>query len=98
MNASSLASAVGLSAEQTQSLRREGVKLLEGKHWERARDVVLGLIALGEVHPADPLILAVAYQALGLEPEARACLEHARRLHEGFGLAFSPPAFLGGLS
>lgn len=81
-----LAEGLGVDAEQILALRRQALALSEAGKWQRAIDVVLGLVALGSVHPADPAILSRCYQALGKEEEARACAEHAEALWSALGL------------
>lgn len=81
-----LAEGLGLAPENILSLRRQALALLEAGKWQRAIDVVLGLVALGNVHPADPGILARCYTELGQPELARACAEHADALIEALGL------------
>lgn len=83
----SLADGLGLEPENILSLRRQALALLEAGKWQRAIDVVLGLVALGNVHPADPAILARCYEELGQPELARACAEHADAMVEALGLA-----------
>lgn len=60
-----LGAALGVSPEWTADLRRQGIALLEVGRWAEAIDVFTGLLALGELHPADARGLALAHRALG---------------------------------
>jgi len=81
-----LREALSLSDEVITGLRRQAVALAETGKWQACIDVILGLSALGNVHPADPPLLARCYDALGQPENAHACLEHAIRLSEATGV------------
>jgi hypothetical protein len=61
-------------------LRRQAVALYSGGKYDACIEVVLGLAALGNVHPVDPLLLARCYTALGDVQNARLCTEHYERM------------------
>lgn len=88
----SLADGLSLTPENILSLRRQALALLEAGKWQRAIDVVLGLVALGNIHPADPAILARCYMELGQTEMARVCGEHADAMIEALGLVNEPTA------
>lgn len=75
-----LADGLGLTDEDVDALRKQAFALYETGRWERCRDVVIGLAALGRVHLVDALMLARCYRALGFALEAQACEAHADRL------------------
>ena len=81
---------LGLDEEVIQSLRRQATALLAAGKWQRAIDVVLALVALGSVHPADPLLLARAYRELGMHTAAAACLDHGVQILDAMGLELPP--------
>lgn len=81
-----LAEGLGLTPENISSLRRQALALVEAGKWQRAIDVVLGLVAMGNVHPADPAILARCYTELGQPELARTCAEHADAMFDALGL------------
>ncbi len=81
-----LGRALGLDAEAVQALRRQAVALYESGKWQRCIDVVLGVVALGSVHPVDALLLAGSYKELGQVVESEQCAAHARQLFNAMGL------------
>lgn len=77
---SSLPDALGVNEQQVEGLRRQAIALHEaGKH-QSCIDVVLGVTALGSVHPLDALLLARSYRALGQAADADACERHYAEL------------------
>jgi hypothetical protein len=72
-----LAEGLSVGEEAITALRRQALALMKTGKWSRAADVVLGVSALGSVHPADALILARCDRALGEEHRAG---QIARRL------------------
>ena len=81
-----LAEGLDLSPELVDDLRRQAHALLSQGQWQKAIDVVLGLVALGSVHPADPMMLEHCYRALGMEGAANQCRDHAQRMMHAMGL------------
>lgn len=81
-----LAEGLGLSDEDVESLRNQAFALFETGHWERCRDVALGLAALGRVHLVDALMLSRCYRELGHTDEAEAFAEHAERFLDALNI------------
>jgi hypothetical protein len=81
-----LVEALGVSEEALSGLRRQAIALHEaGKH-DRAIKIVLGLVALGRVHPVDPILLARCYAAIGNREAAAECSSHAKRMLEALDI------------
>jgi hypothetical protein len=78
-----LAEALGL--EDANELRRQAVALYGGGKYDACIEVVLGLAALGNVHPVDPLLLARCYTALGDVANAELCTDHYERMMRALG-------------
>jgi hypothetical protein len=78
---------LALDPEIVPSLRRQAIAMDGAGKWQRAVDLVLGLSALGSVHPVDPVILARALLALGDPDGARASLSCGERLCRAMDLA-----------
>lgn len=85
-----LATGLGVTEEMIKGLRRQALALYETAHYDRAIKVVLGLVALGSVHPADPLLLSRCYEKLGNVDAARQCEEHAERMMSALGIEIPP--------
>ena len=81
-----LADGLTLSPELVDGLRRQAHALLSAGHYQRTIDVVLAIVALGSVHPADPLMLADAYRALGMREAADQCQQHADLMLDAMGV------------
>ncbi len=73
-------------------MRRRALELLQRSQWKRSQRLLFGLVALGEAHPADALMLARCYRGLGDLPRARLCEQHAVRLMNALGIAVKPEA------
>jgi hypothetical protein len=71
---STLGAAIAIGPSTYEGLRSQARALFDAGLLERARDVLLGISALGEVHPADLVLLAAAYRGLG-EPATADQLE-----------------------
>jgi hypothetical protein len=80
-----LTEALHLGDEAARDLRRQAIALYQAGKLEACIDVVLGLAALGSVHPIDPLLLARCYTAMGDVTNAEICTEHYHRLAKAFG-------------
>ncbi|MCK6548588.1 CDC27 family protein [Myxococcota bacterium] len=89
-----LAEALGVSDELIDGMRRQALALYESGKYQNAVQVVLGLVAMGRVHPADPLLLARCYEKLGKLEAAAECNAHGERLLSAMGIEI-PPAYLG---
>lgn len=81
-----LKEALGLSEATIEDMRRQAIALYGSAKYEACIEVVLGISALGSVHPVDPLLLARCYTALGDVANAELCAAHYERLSEAFGL------------
>lgn len=81
-----LAEGLTVTPELVDGLRRQAHALLSAGHHQRTIDLVLAIVALGSVHPADPLMLADAYRALGMRAAADACQQHADLLLDAMGV------------
>ena len=81
-----LSDGLDLSPELVHSLRRQAHALMTAGRWQRCIDVVLALVAMGSVHPADPLMLAHCYRALGMAAAAEQCQAHGDRMMQAMGL------------
>ena len=68
-----LEAALGISEAQIDALRRQAIALHGAGKWRACVDVVLGVTALGSVHPVDALLLARCYRQLGELEAAEAC-------------------------
>jgi hypothetical protein len=81
-----LVEALGIDDEMLDGLRRQALALYQAGKWERCIKVVLGLVALGSVHPADPVLLARSYEKLGMHDAAAQCDLHAERMMKELGV------------
>ena len=81
-----LSEGLDLDPSLVQDLRRQAHALMCAGHYQRCVDVVLALVAMGSVHPADPMMLAACYRGLGMESAARACEAHGERMMLAMGL------------
>src|SRR5215470_3687449 len=61
-----LQKALGVDDQLLLALRRQAFALYQSGKWERCIKIVLGVVALGSVHPADAVLLARSYEQLGL--------------------------------
>lgn len=75
-----LAGALDLDDDTFDAIRRQAVALFDAQRFERARDVLLGISALGRVHPGDMVLLAACYKALGDHETAAKIDAQARKL------------------
>ena len=82
-----LSDALELSEDFAKDLRRQAIALHQAGKFEACIDVVLGLAALGSVHPVDPLLLARCYTAIGDVRNAEICSEHYQRMMNAAGAA-----------
>lgn len=71
-----LPEALGVTDAQLEALRRQAIALHTAGKWQACIDVVLGVTALGSVHPVDALLLARCYRQLGDDASAQACEAH----------------------
>lgn len=62
---SDLATALGVDDEAQKDLRRQAIALCGAGKWQSCIDVVLGVTALGTIHPVDAVLLSRCYRALG---------------------------------
>lgn len=62
---SDLATALGLDEEAQKDLRRQAIALCGAGKWQACIEVVLGVTALGSIHPVDAVLLSRCYRALG---------------------------------
>jgi hypothetical protein len=85
-----LSDGLDLSPELVDSLRRQAHALMTAGRWQRCIDVTLALVAMGSVHPADPLMLAHCYRALGMPEAADQCQAHGDRMMQAMGLELPP--------
>src|SRR5262245_39037840 len=76
----SLGRALAIDDETFRAIRRQARALFDANKHERARDVLLGISALGQAHPADLVLLAACYKALGDHETAAQVDAHAREL------------------
>ncbi len=81
-----LATGLGIDDDFLQGLRRQALALYQSGKWERCIKVVLGIVALGSVHPADPVLLARSYEKLGMLEAAAECDRHAERMMSALGI------------
>jgi hypothetical protein len=81
-----LVDGLGIDDDVLQGLRRQALALYESGKFERCIKVVLGVVALGSVHPADPVLLARAYEKLGMHEAAAECDRHAERIMSALGI------------
>lgn len=72
--------ALGVTEAQIEGLRRQAIALHEAGKAQECVDIILGVTALGSVHPLDALLLARSYRALGRGAEADACEKHYAEL------------------
>lgn len=75
-----LADGLGLESDDVRDLRKQALAFAEHGRHDKCVDVVLGLVALGSVHPVDPALLGRSYAALGKTRLAAACEAHRARL------------------
>ncbi len=81
-----LSEGLGLNAELIDNLRRQAHALMCAGHFQRSVDVTLGLVAMGSVHPADALMLAQCYRALGMPQAAEQCQQHGDEMLSAMGI------------
>ena len=75
-----LAGALGLDSEAIDKMRRQAVALYGAGKWDACVKLVLGVVALGSVHPADALLLAKCYTELGNRNAAEQCTAHYEQM------------------
>ena len=63
-------------------MRRQALALMESGKWVRSIDVVLGVSALGNVHPADALILEHCYRGRGERDDGVGKVERTHGAHD----------------
>ncbi len=80
-----LMEALGLGDDSARDLRRQAIALFGAGKLTACIDVLLGLAALGSVHPVDPLMLSRCYAALGEVDNAALCAEHYERMMKAIG-------------
>lgn len=85
-----LADGLSITPEVVDGLRRQALALHTAGKWQRCIDVILGLVALGSIHPADAMMLSDSYRHLGRFREAEACAEHAERILSAMGIELPP--------
>lgn len=73
-----LPTALGFGAEAQKDMRRQAIALCGSGRFRACIDVVLGVTALGTVHPVDAVLLSRCYRALG----DVAAAEHVEREYE----------------
>lgn len=85
--------ALELDSKAAAGLRRQAHALYESGKWQQCIDVILGLAAVGDVDPFDPLLMAGAYTELGNAEAARLCTEMGEKMLETLdGLLRAAPA------
>jgi hypothetical protein len=77
-----LRSALGLTPDLLDSLRRQAHALCKAGKWQACIDVVHALAALGDMDHSDPMLLALCHQALGDPRSAESCLRLAGEILE----------------
>lgn len=85
-----LADGLAIDLGVIDGLRRQALALHDAGKWQRCIDVVLALVAMGSVHPADPFLLARCYRELGMTEAAEQCASHAERLMKALGIELPP--------
>lgn len=86
----SLMEGLGVTPAMARDLRRQALALFQTRRWQQCVDVLAGLAALGQVHPADAIMLAECARELGKPDQARALHLHADLLCEELGLPPPP--------
>jgi hypothetical protein len=79
---------LGVGGPERLALRQHALGLMEQGQWREAVAVVRGLLAMGDLHPADPLLLARCFTGMGQPQAAQRAVEHARQIHAALGLTF----------
>ena len=82
----SLAVGLGVTPAMAQDLRRQALALFETRRWQQCIDVLRGLAALGQVHPADILMMAGSLEAIGKKEQAHVLHVHADRMLAALGV------------
>jgi hypothetical protein len=75
-----LGEALSLDRDACDALRKQAHALYEACRWQQCIDVILGLAAVGDVDPFDPLLLAGAYAELGDHHSASLCTQAAETM------------------
>jgi hypothetical protein len=94
-----LAAGLGVTPAMALDLRRQALALYQMRRWQQCIDVLRGLAALGQVHPADVLMMAGSLEALGKKEQAHVLNVHADRLLASMGVVPStggPQGAVGG--
>ncbi len=81
-----LAHGLGVTPAMALDLRRQALALYQTRRWQQCIDVLRGLAALGQVHPADVLMMAGSLEALGKKEQAHVLHVHADRLLASLGV------------
>lgn len=81
-----LSDGLGLAPDLVDNLRRQAHALMCAGHFQRCIDVCLALVAMGNVHPADALMLAQCYRALGMGQAAEQCQQHGDHMLQAMGI------------
>ena len=82
----SLGAVLNVSREAREALRDRALQLYVERRFEDCITVLRGLAALGDVHPADAMLLSRCLALTGDKELARAAADSASRLLEGMGL------------
>lgn len=72
--------ALGVSDAQIEGLRRQAIAMYEAGKPQACVDIVLGVTALGSVHPLDALLLSRCYRSLGRTTDADVSEAHYAEL------------------
>ncbi len=80
-----LADGLAIGGDAIDGLRRQAVALLKMGKWQRAIDVMLGVSALGSVHPGDALVIERCERGLGNAASAQRARAVAERLMRALG-------------
>jgi hypothetical protein len=72
-----LAETLAIDSTMMKALRAQGYALYRAGKWQRCADVVLGLVALGDLEPWDPVILSRCFDELGDPDRAAICAKVA---------------------
>lgn len=75
-----LADGLGLPSDDVRELRKQALALSKHGRHDACVDVVLGLVALGSIHPVDAVLLGRSFAALGRERLAAESDAHRARL------------------
>ena len=82
----SLGAVLNVSPEAREALRDRALQLYVERRFDDCLVVLRGLAALGDVHPADAMLMSRCLALTGDKELARAAADSASRLLEGMGL------------